>query len=585
MIIQALCDYYKRKIAEPDSDMPRMGFSEEKISFVVNLRDDGAVASISDLRTNDKKPKPRPMLVPAVVPRSVNIAANFLWDNTGYVFGVDGKGKPERSAKTFAAFRKKHLDAAQHAKGKALMTLAAFVEKWRPEDFSTLGNNEALLDCNCVFMLDSDGTYVHNDPEALQIWLDMFNDGDEAEKGFCLVSGKEKPIARVHPSIKRVHGAQTAGAALVSFNLDAFTSYGKEQSLNAPISTADAFAYTTALNHLLRPESKQCIRIGDATVVFWAECPGSAEELPLLFLQGDEEGGEDGEEKQTEDESSGRAKVRKILIAVRDGGDIRDAVPDIRPETRFYILGLSPNAARISVRFWMETTFGEFVQRMADHADALAIEKQFKKQPDHIHIWQLLLETAAQRKAKNIPPNLSGQLMDSILTGRTYPATLYASALERTRVEKEISYFRAALVKACLVRNYDKEIPHMLDETRTDTPYLLGRLFALLEKAQKDAQGNINSTIRDRYFASATASPGVVFPNLLRLAQHHIAKADYGFAVDRKIAAVVDGINGFPARLSLPEQGVMIIGYYHQRNANYPKPDKGEAGGDEGETE
>lgn len=575
MILQALNDYYSRMSHDPSSGMPRQGFSEENLSFALSLRPDGTLARVVDLRIGDKKPKPRRMLVPAAVKRTVGIDPNFLWDNTGYVLGVDGKGKPERTQKTFAAFYELHRKAAEGSDHSGLKAVCAFLSQWNPETFFSLDQADILLDQNCVFMWDETADYIHDMPG-----VDRPERGrEENDTAWCLVSGRQASIAQLHPSINGVWGAQSSGAALVSFNQDAFTSYGKEQSLNAPVSEDAAFAYTTALNYLLRlrrrktddsdspdgNERVRCIQIGDASTVFWAERASPAEDWLEALFSTPAEVKEDAEDVRT------TTQLHSMLDALRKGRPIEEALPEIDPSARFFILGLSPNAARIALRFWHVTTFGDLARNIADHAEAFSVKPQYDRQPKYPTLWQLLIETAVQGKSKNIPPSLAGALTRSVLMGIPYPHSLYAAVLSRIRADKEVSYFRAGLIKAYLVRNLKQEVSYMLDENRPDVSYRLGRLFALLEKVQLDAQGNVNATIRDRYIGSASATPGVVFPQLLRLAQHHIAKSEYGRIIDRRIQNVMETIDGFPAHLSQEDQGTFFIGYYHQRSANYQK--------------
>ncbi len=561
MILQSLSAYYDRMSHDADSGMPRQGFSEENISFALPLRPDGTLGTPIDLRIGDKKPKPRRISVPAAVKRAVNIEPNFLWDNTGYVFGVDSKGKVDRTRKTFAAFCALHKKAAELNDHPAIRALYTFLSTWEPENFDTLNNADLIRDQNCVFMWDETGTYIHDIPGIVRPAGKTDDDGT----AWCLVSGERKSIARLHPSVKGVWGAQSSGAALVSFNLDAFTSYDKSQSFNAPVSEEATFAYTTALNYLLRRDNGHCIQVGDASTVFWAERATPAEDMVRYFFAGSPEADESPEEKETSD------AVHSMLDALRQGRSIETALPGIDPEVTFYILGLSPNAARIALRFWHVSTFGDLACHVAAHADALSIVRQSDRQAEYPTLWQLLIETAVQGKSENIPPTLGGALARAILTGNDYPHSLYAAVLARIRAEKTITYLRAALIKAYLVRNKKQEVSYMLDEEKKSVPYRLGRLFALLEKVQLDALGNINATIRDRYFGAASATPGVVFPQLLRLAQHHIAKSEYGGIIDRRIQDVMWEIDAFPAHLTQDQQGEFFLGYYHQRQANYQK--------------
>lgn len=580
MILSVLNDYYHRMVNDPDGSMPRPGFSEEKIAFALMIDGAGTLKGVIDLReTLGKKVAPKKMIVPAAEKRSgKSIVPNFLWDNSGYVLCLDGKGKPERTKATFEAFRQRHVDVASASKDSRIRAVAAFLEGWSAEQAEELELKEELLNQNIIFWMEGDKAPVHENPEVLSVWESMRGNGGTGEyRAPCLVTGEVRPIARLHPPIKGVSGGQPAGCAIVSFNLNAFTSYGKEQSFNAPVSESVAFAYTSALNYLLKKENHRSLLIGDSSTVFWAEKKTPAEDLlAAMFDLSNEPEDESSEADSGEDVQAAR-KVRSLLRALRDGRPIETAVGALDPDVRFYVLGLAPNQSRLSVRFWCPSTFGELAQKVSEHYAGLCIERQYKNQPEFPALWQILLETAVQQKRENIPPMLSGALARSVLTGARYPESLYIAVLGRIRADKQVNYIRAAIIKACLIRNHPEkagEITMALNPDRKDVPYLLGRLFSLLEKAQSDALGKIGTSIRHRYFGSASATPAIVFPQLLRLAQHHIAKAEYGGNMDRKIQAVVEEINDFPARLSLQEQGVFTIGYYHQANANYRKSEK-----------
>lgn len=580
MILSALNDYYHRMVGDPDASMPKPGFSEEKISFAMMIDDAGGFKGVVDLRlTSGKKMVPRKMIVPAAEKRSgKSVVPNFLWDNSGYVLCVDGKGKPDRTDMTFAAFRKRHHEIAEFTKCTRIKAVAAFLDEWSSDRAAGLSLKEELLDQNIIFWMEGDDTPIHEDPEVLTVWEEVrLGAGEGGYSAPCLVTGEVGPIARLHPSIKGVLGGQPAGCAIVSFNLDAFVSYGKEQSFNAPVGEDVAFAYTTALNYLLKRESHRSLSIGDTSTVFWAEKKTPAEDLFASMFDLPNGLGETAEDSVWGRDVKMTKRVHSILRALREGTPLLSVLGDIDPHVQFYVLGLAPNQSRLSVRFWCKATFGELVERVSEHYKALSIEMQYPNQSEFPALWQILLETAVQQKRENIPPMLSGALSRSVLTGTRYPESLYAAILGRVRVDKQVNYIRAAIIKACLIRNHPEkagEITMALNPERKDIPYLLGRLFSLLEKAQSDALGKINTTIRHRYFSSASATPSVVFPQLLRLAQHHIARAEYGGYMDRKIQDVVEYIDGFPVRLSPQEQGIFTIGYYHQANANYRKNER-----------
>lgn len=561
MILHALSDYYDRLKDNPDTGIPLFGFGKQKIHFAVVINRQGELLQISDVReTLKKKQVPKQLTVPEGVKRASNIAPNFMWDNTGYMLGADNKGNKRRTLQCFSAFKELHHTIGDNLDDEGMEAVLYFLDTWNPEEASSLTHWKELTGMNLVFQLDGDLQFMHERPKIKSAWLEYCREQSSDQFATCLVSGKQAPIARLHPKIKGVRGAQTSGAAIVSFNLEAFQSYKKKQNFNAPVSEDIAFAYTTALNYLLRFESRQKILIGDAATVFWTERASPIEGFMGMILDPREDSGD-------------LKEVRDFLEAVRDG---KKPCKLDDPDMKFYILGLSPNASRLSVRFWHVSTVGDISAKIGLHFKDLAITKTFDTDPEFPGIWQLLRETAILRKSENISPALAGSVMRSILTGTFYPQSLMTAVINRIRADQTVNYLRAALIKGCLVRKYRitnkfTEVDMPLDKESTSIAYLLGRLFAALEKAQKDAIPGANTTIKDRFYGSASATPRTVFPQLLRLAQHHIQKAEYGRNTDKIIEKIMQGIQEFPAHLSLDDQGLFAIGYYHQRQALYTK--------------
>lgn len=397
--------------------------------------------------------------------------------------------------------------------------------------------------------------------------------------------GEIAPIARLHTKIKGVRGTMSMGASLVSFNIDSAESYGKKQSYNAPSSESVVFGYGTALNYLLS-SNKQKIHLGDdITAVFWAERSGTEEDLITeLFAELSGTGKSDTEPSITQDLSTIQL-LYDVLSRIHDGIPIKESALDVDPDVRFYILGLSPNKARIAVRFWHVDTFGSLIEKVGMHySDMDIVRPGYMKKGFNISVNDILRELAPLGDREKIPPIIGGAVMRSILSGLSYPRGLYSGIISRIRADQIINYVRVAVIKACLVRSGRiqdnttiKEVMTVsLNEQTKNVPYRLGRLFALLEKAQWDAVPGLNATIKDRYFGSASATPRAVFPILMRLSQHHMAKSEYGYVVDKKIEQVLSGIDYFPAHLTLEEQGLFVLGYYHQRQALYEKNEKKE---------
>ena len=560
MILQALSSYYDR-IADTDgSAIAPEGFSCEKIHFALVIDRSGQLRQVLDLRdVKGTKKVPRSVIVPQGPKKSVNIAASFLWGSAGYVLGADDKGKPQRTDRCHEAFKQLHRDLLATSADEGARTLLAFLSSWKPEDAPKLADWQEMLKSNLVFQLDGEQGFMHDRPAIMATWSESLSDAAKGDSGTCLVSGEVAPIARLHPAIKGVSGAQSSGAAIVSFNLDAFCSYGKAQNYNAPVSEAKTFAYTTALNHMLRSGSPNRVQIADATTVFWTERDSPIEGFFGKILDPRDTSGEDRE-------------LAIFLEAVREGKLPRD----IDGNVKFYILGLSPNASRLSVRFWHVSTVKDISDKLGQHFRDLAMQRSFDSDPKYPGMWHLLRETCNKKSDGGPAPLLAGAVMQAILKGTLYPQELLSAVIGRIRAEQNINYLRAAIIKGALTRkkriiNQGMEVPMALDKENKNTAYLLGRLFAVLEKAQQDAIPGANTTIKDRFYGSASATPRVVFPQLLRLAQHHIAKSDYGKLRDKQIEEVVCEIKEFPAHFGLDEQGTFAIGYYHQRQDFFKK--------------
>lgn len=569
MILQALYDYYQRKAADPDPSrrLPAYGLEDKEIPFIIELNADGRPLGIVDTRQIEGKKKvARRYLVPKGVKRSSGVAANLLWDTAEYVLGVDTRGKPERVAEQHAAFRQRIADLPESARQDAgIQALECFYANGGVAALSSDAVWPEIFEVNPVmtFRLHNDGDLICQRPAVVSACR---TDEDAGEAtAVCLVTGEPAATERLHTVIKGVWGAQSSGATLVSFNLDAFASFNKEQGDNAPVSPFAAFAYTTALNHLLDRNSRKRFQVGDASTVFWAQKEDAEAESVFAAIFGE----------QTDDPDARIELVRGVLSAVQsgqfDGG---------RGENRFYVLGLAPNAARISVRFWYAAPLHEVARRIRQWFADLKMVRG-GKDPEYPSLFRLLAACAQQGKADNIPPNLGGDIMRAILSGSPFPATWLNAAVQRCRAEQNVTYLRAAAIKACLNRSrrspdssFIQEFSDMLDLANTNAAYRLGRLFAVLEKIQEEANPGLNATIRERYYGAASSTPVAVFTTLLRLKNHHLAKlTNRGRAVnfERLLGEILGGIADFPRHLSLPDQGRFSLGYYHQRQDFFNK--------------
>ncbi|QSZ68076.1 type I-C CRISPR-associated protein Cas8c/Csd1 [Methanofollis aquaemaris] len=631
MIIQALCRYYDILERDESVKIARPGYSRAPVSFALVLSDDGEMTHIVDLRSDDKKPRPQEMDVPLQPSRANSIAPYFACDNAKYVFGVEklkikefekkfaknaanGDSQDalvlekddkevvlisQRSRDCFEAFKALHHEVLDGLDDAGVRSFLKFLDGWDPASF--LGHPKVLRYKDEIlnggsFVFECGGGYLHRNGAIRRAWEGHFsneNDGD-GSAAQCLVSGDVEPIARLHQKIKGVVGAQTAGASLVSFNDRAFESYGKDQSYNAPVGETSMFKYTTALNHLLAHQENR-MGIADTTTVFWAETQDrTCEDLARFLMNPREE-----EAVPENDEPADGARVRDkktrklvgdILKKVRSGQKINQADIHTDPETNFYILGLSPNNARLAVRFWYMDSFGNFVDRVGrHHLDMEIIKGDFS--PKYVSISRLLKATLPKgskdqksqpKTVQKVSPLLGGLVMNAILKNQPYPVQMYGAVLNRVKVGRSIDAVQAGFIKAYLLRMcraggtklQEDLITVSLNEESPDVPYRLGRLFAVLEKAQNDTNGEMKSTINSKYFSSASSTPAVVFPVLLKLAQHHIAKSEWGFKSNKSIEEILSGVDGFPAYLNLEEQGMFMLGYYHQRKAFFQKKEE-----------
>lgn len=568
MILQALATYYERMAAAGD-DVASEGFQKKEIPFLIVLNRNGEFADLQDTRYSEGKKKiGRTFTVPKEVKKTSGIAANLLWDAPAYIVGRPKPGQksdPDKAKKKQHAFidrikqsfPKEDIDdgiAAVHH----FLARGDFQELLKHPLWPEIEEKGSILS----FQLEGDTSLVCERPAVLNALQTC--DAPPCETAPCLITGAKDQIVRLHTAIKGVWGAQTSGANIVSFNLDAFASYGKKQSFNAPVGKRAEFAYTTALNTLLRKGSHQRIQVGDASTIFWAEKKHAIEDVFADIF------GEPAKDNPVQDYKSLIATFRAPETGSR---------PELDPKTKFYVLGLAPNAARLAVRFWYDGTVGQVADSIYRHFDDCAIVHG-PSQLETLSLFRLLVSTAAREKSENIQPNLAGEFMRAILAGTPYPQTLLSSAVRRIRAEREITYPRAALIKAVLAREAryynrnEKEVGMALDTTNRNIGYLTGRLFAVLEKIQEEANPGINATIRDRFYGAASSTPVAVFSLLMKLKNHHLSKLENrGRAVnlERLIGEIMCGIDEFPSHLSLADQGRFAVGYYHQRQDFFTK--------------
>lgn len=575
MILQALTEYYQA--LEREGKIAAPGWSPVKVSYALCLAMNGTLECVDFMQTEQPKGKkivlaPQSISLPAPVKRTVGVAANFLCDNSSYFLGIDNKGKPQRTLECFSACKALHEKLLEHVDSPAAQAVLAFFRTWKLkkawEHPALQEHLDGILSGGNLIFRTAEG-FVHSDPAIRHAWETYYNSAGDGPQGFCLVTGEVGPIENIHPSIKNVAGAQSSGAALVSFNAPAFCSYGKEQNLNAPTGKFASFAYTSALNHLLS-DRDHVFHIGDATVVCWSR---SAKPAYAALFGGVTFGS--AVPSYTENDLRGMVKSLCAGRPVIYEGDKLD------PGMDFYVLGLSPNAARLSVRFFLRNTFGAFLRNIQAHYDRLEIIRPAYDKFDALPLWKLLSETVNQNSRDKSPaPDLAGEVLRAVLMNTRYPATLLNGVTLRIRAEREVTRGRAAIIKACLLQNYRykpiySELEEVLQVELNDAcnyqPYVLGRLFAVMEKIQlASTDWNINRTIKDSYFTSAASTPKNIFAKLFPLSEYHMKKLSRdkpGLAntlTKEKVALVSKLIAPIPSRFSSEETDCFYIGYYHQ---------------------
>lgn len=580
MILQALVKHYEN--LEREGKVSKRGWCSAKVSYGIELSKDGQIKTIIWLKEEHMAGKkqvwlPKILTVPEMVTRSSGVSANFLCDNSKYLLGIDketiqGNTNP-RVLECFQAAKEKHLALLEGVPGEMAQAIRLFFEMWNPacaeENQEVKENWEELTDGgNLIFCMGAD--FAQDDENIRDIWEQNQKESQEegAVKGICLATGKEDEISRIHKTIKGVPGAQSSGAALVSFNAPAFESYGKEQSYNAPVGKYAEFAYTTALNYLLA-QREYTLQVGDTKVLFWAESARKEYQESFFFCV---------------DPQKDNQQVAKDLfnkLSNYQMGELQEI--NLDPEQECYLLGLSPNAARLSVRFFYYNSFGEILENLRKHYERMEMVKPSWETRDYLGITDMLQETVNQ-KAKDKKPvsHMAAMALQTILTGARYPFSLYSDTLIRIRAEQgNVTWGRASIVKAYLIHNtqWKEGVNYMgLNEESNDTEYVLGRLFAVLESIQLDANPGIKATIRDRYFNAACATPASVFPILFKLKNSHIKKLEREkesskIYYEKLLMSIMEklSLENYPQRLSLEEQGKFILGYYHQMQKKYEK--------------
>ena len=581
MILQALTRYYEDLLQRGEIAAP--GWSPAKISFTLCLDRDGQVTQViptmEEVAMGKKTVlRPQEKELPVGEDRSSNVAANFLWDNSGYILGIDQKGNPKRSEKYFLAAKELHHAVLDGVNSPVASAILSFFDTWQPEkaaEHPALANSIETITSGGNLLFRIDGIYPQKDNAICAAWQQYWEKpGEDTMRMQCLATGlSNQEIARTHPKVKgsSKDGFQTMGNTLVSFNNDSESSYGHEQSYNAPVGKYAAFAYTAALNHLLADRNNVQV-IGDTTIVCWAE--GAEPVYQDLFMS------------FMSDKMPSTISDNDLRTALRDlakGLPCNDLGVD--PNRTFYILGLAPNAARLSVRFFLRDSFGKLMRNVNEHYERLEIVKPAYAKPGVLSLWALLRETVnLNSKDKSPSPAMAGATARAVFSGGLYPASLLEAVMLRIRAERNITWGRAAIIKAYYLKNPHKDCPEevltvSLNEASTNIPYTLGRLFSVYEAAQQAANPGINTTIKDKYFNSAATMPASIFPVLNNLYQKHLRKLETGQRVyfDKQVSALKGVLSeSYPTRMTLAQQGAFDLGYYHQTQKRYTKKEENE---------
>jgi len=576
MILHALTQYYQRK-AESDGSVAPEGFENKEIPFIIVIDKQGNFIQLEDTRElKGKKKVGRTFLVPKGLGRSGSKSyevSNLLWDHYGYVLAYAGEKGQEQADKQHASFTAKVNELKQVLPDEAGVTaVAAFLssaeEKSKVMQATNWVECAKVKGCNLSFRLVEEAVDLVCQSKMVQDYLSVSSDNneetDDFKEGICLITGKKTLVARKHHQISGIHKQPTPFCA-VDKGSTAFHSYGKKQGFAFPVGKQAMFEYTTALNTLLAGENR--FRIGDVTTVCWGAKPTPLEESLASMING---GGKDNPDEHID-------AVKTLYKSLYNG---KYTKPD--GKEKFYLLGLSPNSARIVVRFWHETTVAALSESIAAWYDDLQMVRgENSSYPEYMPLPRLLGNLVLDGKMENLPSDLIAQVTDAALNNRVLPVSLLQAALRRNKAEQKITYGRASLLKAYINRAIRagrlknmKELTMSLDRNRQDIGYVLGRLFAVLEKTQAEANPGLNATITDRYFGSASSTPIAVFGTLMRLLPHHLNKLEFeGRAVQLQweIRQILEHCQRFPNHLNLEQQGLFAIGYYHETQFLFTK--------------
>ncbi len=576
MILQSLYQLYDRLIQDSSYRIPPFGFSYQKISFKVILSPEGDLISIQNTCLQENS-MPLSLLVFGDNKSSgKSITPGFLWDNTSYMLGYKPDDKnPERTLKAFKTFRKEHLAVESSINSPDFSAVCRFLQKWYPEQIVSFPVLTHRINHFGVFQINGNTSYVHENRTILNWWKQKTHQATSDHQGQCLLSGKMANIARVHPKIKGIAGAQPSGGSIVSFNKASYESYGKAQNFNSPISEEAAFRYTSALNALLEGPMSSLHRIflGDTTVVFWSKKKTLIEQFIAPLLTDGSMAIFPPSNKDTQ------KKYQSFLKSLQT----EDGSKNSSDKTLFNILGLSPNTARLSVRFFHQLCINELHRNLQKHYIDTNVSPLIKKgnltsQQQFTPIWMFLRQSA--RDTKSIPPNLVGSLLRSLFTGCDYPAALFSSIIRQIQADSIINHPRVCFIKGYLCRNKHYSIGPSLNNAETNSAYILGRIFALLETYNSGMNNpQYPHLFRERLYRTASTTPSKIFPILADSFQSHFLQKNAVLKErDKLLSQYLFHATQFPVYLNPEQQGLLAMGYYHQRQLLFRQKRKNEDG-------
>ena len=587
MLIKALNEYYDI-LSEAGKACPD-GFSTQKVHYMIMLRKDGTISGIVDVTESDLEGKKKNIPLEIILPKRNSIPkinSEIIEHRPSYIFGLNydkksGKYSAEdeknRAKKSHEAFVKTNLEYTEGMTSDIVIAYRNFIKNWKPEDET---NNEYLLKIgskysasNFCFALDGHTEITLHDMDGdicSKIKNEINSKQEEKSTQICAITGKRGEIAKIHDRISGLKGAQASGASMVCFNNKAEESYGKSQSYNSSVSQDTMRRYTEALNILIS-DSHHRMYMDDMTVVFWAMSFNDAKEINMFSLMFNPS-------KDQLDAGETEMVLKKAVEAMGIGKTVDLSSIDIDENVEFYVVGLTPNTSRISQKFLYHDKFGKIFGNVALHQADMFIDGS----KGNIPLWRIMKEIKSPKSTnEKTPPPLISAVFQAALSGGKYPESLLETAVRRVKTDKSVNYVRAGIIKACINRKSriyknKEELKLALDIENNDQAYLCGRLFAMLERIQNNAStSELNRTIKDSYFSSACAKPADIFPRLMKLAQYHLKKDDYGIIDNKIVGEIMEKLgNEFPQTLSLNDQGKFIIGYYHQYQSFFKKRDK-----------